>query len=269
MNIWTEKSIELATQSDYLDRLYHIYPIFDNPERKISEEILRDIKGLLDNSDSYKLIELLLDKNKIPTFPVKDSYVAFLREDRNAMSRNPKTVARLFNRIKSLGLAKLNEEIMKPIESNRQNGSSFKKWLEKGNLGVTVTKNEDDFFNVKNERIIFIGSDEKIADIASQHLGYIGEKGLDFLAKFNNKFILGEAKFLSSNGGNQNNQITVAETVLYKVEPDKDKVVLPILILDGVLYLDKNNKLCRFVRERKEDEVILSSVLLREYLFSV
>ena len=86
---------------------------------------------------------------------------------------------------------------------------------------------------------------------------------------YNNKFILGEAKFLSSNGGNQNNQITVAESVLYKVEPDKDKVVLPILILDGVLYLEKNNQLCRFVRERKEDEVILSSVLLREYLFSV
>ncbi len=44
-------------------------------------------------------------------------------------------------------------------------------------------------------------------DFAKEHLNYNHNKGLDFVARFNGKHVIGEAKFLTDFDGHQNAQI--------------------------------------------------------------
>ena len=47
MNIWTQKSIELANQRDYLDLLYRVYPISENARREIPDNVKIDLRDSL------------------------------------------------------------------------------------------------------------------------------------------------------------------------------------------------------------------------------
>ena len=62
MNIWTEKSIELANQRDYLDQLFKVYPMANNLKRELSESNLSQINLAFNEKDNEKLIRLLLEQ---------------------------------------------------------------------------------------------------------------------------------------------------------------------------------------------------------------
>ena len=97
MNIWTQKSIELANQRNYLDLLYRVYPISENARREISDSVKADLRDSFDNRNDEKLLKTLIDqtnRNRI-VFPIKDSYVAYLKHDNSAIDRNPNTVDRI------------------------------------------------------------------------------------------------------------------------------------------------------------------------------
>ena len=49
---------------------------------------------------------------------------------------------------------------------------------------------------------------------AQKYLNYNRNKGLDFIARFNKKYIIGEAKFLTDFGGHQNAQFNDAIEIL-------------------------------------------------------
>ena len=101
MNIWTEKSIELANQRDYLDQLFKVYPMANNLKRELSESNLSQINLAFNEKDNEKLIRLLLEQE---LFPVKDSYVAYLRRDKSAINRNPRTIDRLAGMVYEMGI---------------------------------------------------------------------------------------------------------------------------------------------------------------------
>ena len=84
MNIWTKKSIELATQRNYLDLLYRIYPMSVNLRRELPNSTLNSIKTAFDSRNGNSLLKILL---KQEIFPIKDSYVAYLKRDHSAISR--------------------------------------------------------------------------------------------------------------------------------------------------------------------------------------
>lgn len=71
--------------------------------------------------------------------------------------------------------------------------------------------------------------------------------------------------FLTDFGGHQNAQFNDAISTLRAKEVDATLVA----ILDGVLYIPNNNKMYRFLKEHKEKYNILSSLVLREFLFQV
>ncbi len=48
-----------------------------------------------------------------------------------------------------------------------------------------------------------------------------------------------------------------------------DKEIIPIAILDGVLYLESDGKMYREITTKYKDDNILSAVLLREFLYSL
>ena len=265
MNLWTQKSIELAAQSNYLDQLYRVYPMSINLRRELPLQTQNEIRIHLDNKDGKKLLHVLL---KQEIFPIKDSYVAYLKRDKTAIDRNPATVSRLAGILIEMGFDEILDKTTVPKETNRQIGPLFKNWIASGALGVQVTDNVDEFLNYQGN-IVFNAGDRAMEVFAKTHLGYQHNKGLDFIAKFNQTFIIGEAKFLTDFGGHQNAQFNDALATMRASLAPCSRRVKTIAILDGVLYIAGRNRMFADLARFDDNEVVVSAVLLRDYLFSV
>jgi hypothetical protein len=266
MNIWTQKSIELANQSNYLDLLYKIYPMSVNLRRELSVQTVNHIKSYYSQNDFDKLINILL---KQEIFPIKDSYVAYLKKDNSAIARNPSTVQRLSGILKEMGIEEIINKSSTPKETNRQIGPLFKRWISQQNLGVPVFDNASSFLSYDGNSVLN-SSDANMQLFAKEQLGYINNKGLDFVAKFNQQFIIAEAKFLTDFGGHQNAQFNDAINTMTSKPLNPKFAVKSISILDGVLYIKGNNKMYKTICNNfSNDDVIISAVLLRDYLFSI
>ncbi len=261
MNYFTEKSIELANQRDYLDLLFSVYPLLPDTFRTIDESIWDSIEQYYNNDNNLELIKSLLE---LDLFPIKDGYVPYLRLDRAALNRNPKTVNRICGRIKELGLDALYDKCSQPKETNRQMGPLFRRWIHSGVLGLKPVP--EDVFNSNNDNAILEGTDDSLLRYAKENLGFNREddKGIDFVARFNGKYVIGEAKFISAEGGHQNDQFLDAMTTL-RVPTSEN--VRTIAILDGVLYIPSKRKMYRTIST--QDVPVLSALLLREYLYSL
>lgn len=77
MNYFTQLSIDLANQQDYLDRLFSVYPLAPDSIREIDTAIWENVKRDFHAHDNISMFRNLL---KLPLFPVKDGYVPFLRK---------------------------------------------------------------------------------------------------------------------------------------------------------------------------------------------
>lgn len=120
-----------------------------------------------------------LERKQLDLFPIKDSYVAFLKRDRNAIKRNPETINRLCGRLYEMGLEEMFEKCSTPKETNRQIGPLFKRWVNSKALGILpIGLNE--FMKTKDDAILN-ASDAEMQLWAKEYLGYERNKGLDFL----------------------------------------------------------------------------------------
>lgn len=266
MNYWTKLSVEYANQRNYLDSLFKVYPISPNIRRKLDESAWSGIENAFNNQNNELLIRKLL---KLELFPIKDSYVAYLKRDPSAIERNPNTVNRLAGNLYEMGLDEIYEKCTEPKETNRQMGSLFKRWISKGTLGAPVYNNVEDFLTT-DKNAVLNASDAEMETFARKYLGYNHEKGLDFVARFNGKYIIGEAKFLTDFGGHQDAQFADAvSTITSKLLTNKFKAeVIKIAICDGVLFIEGNNKMHKHLKNHDE-QIVLSSLLLREFLYSL
>lgn len=122
MNYWTELSIVYANQQSYPDDLFQVYPTIPEAIRYMSQETWQKIESLFHQRDNIGLISALLS---LDLFPIKDSYIAFLKRDATALERNPKTVNRICGRLYEMGLDKIFEKCTEPKETNRQIGHFF------------------------------------------------------------------------------------------------------------------------------------------------
>jgi hypothetical protein len=93
MNYWTALSIEYANQRSYLDDLFSVYPTIPEGIRTLDATKWQAVEQAFE--DHIALVKALL---KFDLFPVKDSYVAYLRRDASALVRNPRTVQRIGER---------------------------------------------------------------------------------------------------------------------------------------------------------------------------
>src|SRR5699024_6839446 len=135
-NIWTEKSIELANQRNYLDLLYKVYPMSVNERRELTDTAEYEINKHFNEQNSEELVNVLLKQD---LFPIKDSYVAYLRRDSSALKRNPKTVNRIAGILYEMGIESVISNATEPKETNRQIGPLFKNWINRGSLGCKIT----------------------------------------------------------------------------------------------------------------------------------
>lgn len=260
MNHWLQQSIEYANQRSYLDDLFQIYPTIPEGIREIDEKTWAEVEAAFEGRDNRRLIRSLL---KLALFPIKDSYVAYLRRDDSAIDRNPATVARLCGRLYEMGLTQMYRECSEPKETNRQIGPLFRRWLQKGCLGVLPVPLEE-FVNSQVNAVLG-ASEAELKSFARQHLGYTLNKGLDLVARFNGKYIIGEAKFLTDFGGHQNAQFNDAVALLNQ----RSLRAIPVAILDGVLYIKGRSKMYREITTTLKEHNIVSALVLREFLYSV
>lgn len=210
--------------------------------------------------DNLALITELLN---LDLFPIKDSYMAYLKRDKSALERNPRTINRICGRLYEMGLNKIFEKCSEPKETNRQIGPMFKDWINNKSLGVEPV-DLNDFIANENDAILR-ASDNIMAEFAKSHLNYHHHKGLDFMARFNKKYIIGEAKFLTDFGGHQNAQFNDA---ISTIETPNIKAI-KVAILDGVLYIESNNKMRKLLDTTYKNYNIMSALVLREFLYQI
>jgi len=260
MNYWTKLSIEYAEQKSYLDDLFHVYPTIPEGIREIDSKIWKNIEIAFKNKNNTKMVEELL---KTDLFPIKDSYIAYLKRDKASIERNPKTINRIAGRLYDMGLNKIYERCSEPKETNRQIGPMFKRWLQKKSLGIMPIA-IDEFISTTKDAILD-GTDIEMMNFAKNNLNYNRNKGLDLVARFNGKYIIGEAKFLTDFGGHQNTQF---EDAISTIE-DTNINAIRLAILDGVLYIRGNNKMYKFISNSYKDYNIMSTLVLREFLYQL
>lgn len=261
MNEFLQQSITYASQKSYLDDLFSVYPTIPNGIRDIDEKIWSKVEQAYNGRDNLALVRNML---QLELFPIKDSYVAYLKQDISALERNPRTVNRLAGEMYELGLGELYKRCSAPKETNRQIGPMFKKWLAKGVLGLMPVDLKD--FETVEGDAVFTGSDQQMQEFASRYLGYTHNKGLDFLGRFNGRYVIGEAKFLTDFGGHQNAQLNDAlGTLTSEVNAD----VVKIAILDGVCYIKSSNKMYKTITEEYGNYNIMSSLVLRNFLYTL
>lgn len=266
MNYWSEMSVKFANQRNYLDMLFKVYPISPNLRREISDKKWNNIEEAFIKHENENLVRNLL---KLELFPIKDSYVAYLKKDPSSFERNPETVNRIAGNLFEMGLNKIYEKCTEPKETNRQIGPMFKRWINSGALGAPVFYEANQFLDFSGNAILNT-SDAEMEKFAREYLGYNHDKGLDFVAKFNNKYIIAEAKFLTDFGGHQYSQFADAiSTITSVLKPNKLNIeVVKIAVCDGVLYIKGNTKMHRHLK-LNDDQIILSSLVLREFLYSI
>ncbi len=260
MNTWTKLSIEYANQRSYLDDLFQVYPTIPEGIREINEDVWAEVEKSFKKKDNDLLIRQLL---KFDLFPIKDSYIAYLKRDSSAIDRNPRTINRICGRLYEMGLDKIFEKCSEPKETNRQIGPMFRDWLKRKSLGVEPVS-LDEFLSNDKDAILDAG-DNAMMNFAKEHLGYNHNKGLDFVGRFNKQFVIGEAKFLTDFGGHQNAQFNDAISTIQA----KGVKAVKIAILDGVLFIEGKNKMYKSITETYKDYNIMSALVLREFLYQI
>lgn len=260
MNRWTQLSIDYASQRSYLDDLFQVYPTIPEGIRELNGELWKDVEKAFEKRDNVTLLKNLL---KLDLFPIKDSYVAYLKRDKAALERNPATADRLCGRLYEMGLNEIYSRSSEPKETNRQIGPLFRRWLRKKSLGVEPVKLEE-FLKAKSNAVLD-ASDAEMMAFAREHLNYKHNKGLDFIGRFNGEYVIGEAKFLTDFGGHQNAQFNDAIATMKA----RGVRAITVAILDGVLYIKGKNKMYKDITGRLKNENIMSALVFREFLYQI
>ena len=243
-----------------MDDLFRVYPTIPEGIRELNDELWKGVEKAFEKRDDITLLKSLL---KLNLFPIKDSYVAYLKRDKTALERNPATAARLSGRLYEMGLDTIYARCSEPKETNRQIGPLFKRWLKKKSLGIEPVK-LDMFLKAKRNAVLD-ASDAEMMAFAREHLDYKHNKGLDFIGRFNGKYVIGEAKFLTDFGGHQNAQFNDAIATVKA----KGVKAITVAILDGVLYIKGSNKMYKGIAGKFKKENIMSTLVLHEFLYQI
>ena len=267
INPWTKRALELAKR-DYLDRLTEIYKAETGEPERLDPSYKKRLEEIYSKFESNPLeygealLALLYEiKQRHGRFAFNHPYVP-LMSDPDVRKRNPKVRDLLLEEIRRRGLNGILAHLEAPKELNRQIGNMFKRWVRDRlpetikftaedagfSLGVDVVRvrksgskgvSRDYLRTIQGKFgpvVIYVGSDEALSALMREEKPGVPvpKKGVDFVATVGDWFLLGEAKFQSDIGGNQDNQIIVGEEILRRIGIDRDQKVAGLFLLDGM-----------------------------------
>ena len=255
MNEWSRLTLHLVNNQDYLDRLQRVYP-HEEGERDIDQNILNSIRQSFEERDDMALLDKLLNLDK---FPYKDSYVAFLRTDRSAIERNPQTVQRISDRLYAMGIDNVIEGVTQPKEANTRRGNQFRDWARRNFNWVGIRQ-----FQLSQEGVVMLDATELEArNFCNTVMGVGISKRPDIVAKSGRRYVIGEAKFLSSTGGNQGRGFEDGMLLATNSSGSAFKV----FVLDGIHWIQRGSD--QHHRIEYGTAAVFSALLLDDFLSSV
>lgn len=256
MATWASKSFAFVSAGGYLDKLANVYPAPPPVPQSLNPKQYDTLKLALSQEDDTKLLKLLLSLKR---FPFRDPYVGFLRENPNDINTNPYTVKRICTRLRNMGLAGVVKELEIPKEFNRQMGPLFKNWLH---TQYPHTTDIITFTNSKAPLIVLGISGAKLRQFASS-IGCGLHKEPDFIIKTNGKYVVGESKFVGTEGGHQDRSFDDA----IALASSSFKQAVAVAVLDGIVWIPNSGQMSR--RLANFGGNALSALLLDEFLNSV
>ncbi len=260
LNEWVKKSIELFESPLYLDNILDVYPLQTARPERLNNRIRRRIISAHQGRRTTELIEIL--KNEIK-FPYDEPLWYLIKNIQGCFENNPQQIQRIADSLYAMTA----EETVVRLESapklNTQMGPMFANWLRQNFNLLDI-----DEFRKSTQGIHILNSSEEIGkSFINDELHQNLAKRPDLVAKVNSTYVIGEAKWIGSPGGNQNKQVV---EVINLCRNQRGKVIR-VGIIDGfpwAVYKTNgqiiNDKSCVLVQECEYD--IVSALLLKEYL---
>lgn len=227
-------AFEAESSFAYYDDLDEVYPTADNERRVIPLTAWNPIRDAYLNGDDVALMRALLHED-VPVFPIDgEIFVDACRRNAASIERNPKSVQRLMAQVRALSLKEIGRRIGEPIRSSRQRGPQFQTWV----ASKYPTTTDVDVFLAHAGRapLLLAFADQKLKQFAVDHLGYSGARGLDAIIKTAGRYVVLEAKLMTSRGGSQDKQVVSA--LALADERNFIETVVPVAVIDGV-YLSR------------------------------
>lgn len=256
MATWTSNSFAFVSTGGYLDKLATVYPAPTPTPQSISTAQYKVLQTAINQPDDIQLLKVLLP---LPRFPFNDPFVSYLRQNPKDISTNPLTVKRICDRLRDMGLENVVKGLEEPKQFNRQMGALFRNWLRKEYPHTQYAAN----FQTSTTPLIFLDvGGEKLRQFANG-IGCGLQKQPDFVAKTNGKYVVGEAKFIGTEGGNQNRGFDDA----ISLASSSYKQAITVAILDGIIWIPNSGQMSK--RLANFGGNALTALLLDDFLKSV
>jgi hypothetical protein len=256
MTTWADKSFALVAQGGYLDRLGAVYPAPTQTSQPLDKDQYNTLKAILDQSDDGELLRALLLNDR---FPFRDPFVGFLRENPSDITSNPITVERICSRVRTMGLENIVKELEEPKEFNRQMGPLFRNWLYNQ---YSKPPDPDTFKSSQISPFLLDVSGPRLKDFANS-IGCGLQKEPDFVAKVKGKYVVGESKFVGTEGGHQNRSFDDAMALA----SNSFKKAVAVAVLDGIVWIPNSGQMSR--RLANYGGNALTALLLDDFLNSL
>lgn len=262
LNDWILKSIELFENTPYLDNLLDVYPLKSAIPTHLESKLKRRIILAHQGRRTNELISILQGEVK---FPYDEPLAYLIKDVENCLNSSPKQIQRIAKTIYAMTADELVIHLESAPKLNTQMGPMFTNWLRNNYELLDIND-----FQKSTEGIFILSATEEdgkkfVNDVLRQNL----RKRPDLVAKVNETYIVGEAKWIGRSGGNQNNQV---RDVLDFCRDQRGNVIR-VGIIDGFPWATRkinksiiNDKVNVLVQEFPYD--IISSLLLKEYLNS-
>lgn len=260
LNEWVLKSVELFENTPYLDNLLEVYPLETAVPNHLEQRLKRRIISAHQGRRTSDLIDILQGEVK---FPYDEPLSFLIKEVKDCKDANPQQINRIANTLYAMTADELVVRLESAPKINQQMGPMFTNWLRtKFNL-----LNIEDFQRSTNGIFVLSSSEEDGKNFVNDVLNQDLRKRPDLVAKVNETYIVGEAKWIGRSGGNQNNQV---RDVLDFCR-DQRGAVIRIGVIDGFPWATRktndsiiNDKVNVLVQEFPYD--LLSALLLEDYL---
>lgn len=263
LNPWVRRSIALFNVPGYLDQIGEVYTYAVGSPHRLDDDVRRAIRQAHTRRQHIELLRLLIIQEK---FPYEEPFWYLLKNVEGFITNNPNQLARIIDTIYKMTAEETLSRIEGPPKLNTQTGPMFTTWLRGKFKALGLNQ-----FEEANEGISVLDSTEKegerfVQDVLHQHI----DKRPDLIAKAGRTYIIGEAKWVGSPGGNQNNHVVEVIGFCEQQRGNTRRVG----IIDGYPWATRlpngrptHDKICVLTQESTCD--ILSALLLEDYLSSL